>query len=246
MTPSRTPADLAELLTTVERELSSLDSGDAVLAALTRLAVEQVDGAEYAGITQGRGGRFTSAVPTDPLVEHVDKIQYELGSGPCVDSVLQARVFRADDLRTDPRWPEFGRQASEATGVLSMLAIRLFLESDPAMIAGLNMYATRAVAFGQDSENAAMVLATAGALTFSGVLAKEKAANLEIALRNSREIGIAIGVLMATHKLTREQGFDLLRIASQATHRKLRDIATEVADTGALPQIIPRPKQDAG
>lgn len=39
---------------------------------------------------------------------------------------------------------------------------------------------------------------------------------------------------MATHKVTREQAFDMLRIASQNSHRKLRDIAVEVADTGTL------------
>jgi hypothetical protein len=39
---------------------------------------------------------------------------------------------------------------------------------------------------------------------------------------------------MTQHKFTREQAFDLLRIASQHTHRKLAAIAVEVADTGTL------------
>ena len=39
---------------------------------------------------------------------------------------------------------------------------------------------------------------------------------------------------MARHQLSREQAFDALRIASQNTNKKLRDIAVEVGDTGVL------------
>jgi hypothetical protein len=39
---------------------------------------------------------------------------------------------------------------------------------------------------------------------------------------------------MTRYGLTRDQAFDLLRIASQHRNRKLSDIATEVAETGAL------------
>jgi hypothetical protein len=58
--------------------------------------------------------------------------------------------------------------------------------------------------------------------------------NLELALSSSREIGIAMGILMSTHKIRSDQGFDLLRRVSQRTHRKLHDIALDVATTGAI------------
>lgn len=61
-----------------------------------------------------------------------------------------------------------------------------------------------------------------------------RATNLETALASNREIGQAIGVLMATHKLTSEQAFGLLRVASQNSNRKLRDIAEDVVQTGVL------------
>jgi hypothetical protein len=41
-----------------------------------------------------------------------------------------------------------------------------------------------------------------------------------------------MGVLMNRHKISRSQAFDLLRVASQNTNRKLADIAFDVADTG--------------
>jgi AmiR/NasT family two-component response regulator len=54
------------------------------------------------------------------------------------------------------------------------------------------------------------------------------------ALQSNRDIGAALGVLMARMLVTREQAFDLMRIASQRTNRKLRDIAADVLDTGTL------------
>ena len=58
--------------------------------------------------------------------------------------------------------------------------------------------------------------------------------NLEQALISNREIGVAIGVLTARHLMTQQQAFDLLRMASQRTHRKLRDVARDVAETGDI------------
>ncbi|MCW2658134.1 MAG: hypothetical protein JWR06_2327, partial [Jatrophihabitans sp.] len=56
-------------------------------------------------------------------------------------------------------------------------------------------------------------------------------------LASNRDIGVAIGVLMGLHRVTREQAFDLLRVASQGKHRKLADVARDVADTGSLDLI---------
>lgn len=211
----------------------------AALAALVEVAAQRVDGAEYAGVTVGRDGdRFATVAASADLVHRCDQIQYDLGSGPCVDAVLAGSVFNAADLRTDARWPEFGRRCVDATGILSMLSIRLFIESDADLIAGLNMYSHTPGAFDEISESVANLLATHGALAVAKAAAEEKARNLERALKNSRDIGCAMGVLMASHKITRQQAFDLLRMASQHSHRKLAEIAVEVADTGALPAGI--------
>jgi hypothetical protein len=69
---------------------------------------------------------------------------------------------------------------------------------------------------------------------------RDKAAHLQVALVTNREIGQAIGILMSTYKLTSEQGFDLLRMTSQHTHRKLREVAAEVCETGMLELPPPR------
>lgn len=56
-------------------------------------------------------------------------------------------------------------------------------------------------------------------------------------MQSSREIGVAIGILVEHHKITAEQAFDLLRVASQRGHRKLRDVASDLVHTGELPRL---------
>jgi AmiR/NasT family two-component response regulator len=65
--------------------------------------------------------------------------------------------------------------------------------------------------------------------------ADTEAAHLRRALDHSRDIGAAVGVLMALRKVTREEAFELLRRASQDQNRKLHQLALDVVITGELP-----------
>jgi hypothetical protein len=231
-------AELADTFTKMSAELATEDAPPQVLARLADVAARRVPGADYSGVTIGRqASDMATVAATADLVKQVDQIQYDLGSGPCVDAVVQDTVYNAADLRNEQRWPEFGRRAVEVRGIVSMLSIRLYLETDDEVIAGLNMYSHQPAAFDAASETVGLLLATHGALAVARAEHRRKANNLTIALKNSREIGIAMGVLMNAAKLTREQAFDLLRVASQHSHRKLADIASEVADTGVLPTL---------
>lgn len=71
-------------------------------------------------------------------------------------------------------------------------------------------------------------------LELDGIIDQTKIANLEVALASCRRIGAAMGVVMATRKVTEEQAFTMLRQASQDTHRKLRDVADDVLLTGTI------------
>lgn len=231
-------SELSTVFEDIDFRLYGHDDPNAVLDLLVGEAAARLPGADYAGITVGgQGHDFTTVAATDDIVLVADGIQYELGSGPCVDAVVKQSVFNAHDLRTDERWPEFSRRVVELTGITSMLSLRLYMEDERGLIAGLNLYSHQPDAFDEVSETIALLMATHGALAVSHAAAQRKVRNLERALQTRTEIGIAMGVLMATNKVTREQAFDLLRIASQHGHRKLAEIAQQVAETGALPTI---------
>jgi len=242
VTIDRSAAEVALLFDDIAAELRVAPDGNAALNTLTEAAVRRVDGADYAGITVGReGAEFHTLAATHQRVLACDKIQYELGSGPCVDAVVAESSYNATDLRSDFRWPEFGRRCVQLTGILSVLSIRIFLEADVEVMAGLNMYAHQPAAFDEESEAVAHILATHGALAVGKATAQAKVRNLIRALETSREIGMAMGILMATEKVTREQAFDILRLVSQRSHRKLAEIAALVAETGALPEQLGQP-----
>ncbi|GAB3060747.1 hypothetical protein GCM10027053_23660 [Intrasporangium mesophilum] len=74
-------------------------------------------------------------------------------------------------------------------------------------------------------------------LRAEGILSREQTSHLEEALRSSRKIGAAMGILMASRRVSEDEAFDILRKASQNTNRKLRVIAEEVARTGDIGQL---------
>jgi len=63
--------------------------------------------------------------------------------------------------------------------------------------------------------------------------------NLSSALKQSREISVAVGMLMERHNVSAQDAFELLRQHARATRRKTGDVAKDVA-TGTL-KLEPRP-----
>jgi predicted HTH domain antitoxin len=209
-------------------------SGDEAMSVLTSMSLKAVRGAEAAGITCVSDDGYESVAPTNDIARQVDQLQFDLGSGPCVDAAVQETILYAGDLRTDPRWPEFGRRTVEQTGVLSMISYRLLIEDDDDLSAALNLYSSKPDAFDEISQLAGLAASTYGAELVTSRRRQVEIENLKKALESNRDIGAAIGILMARHQLTRDQAFDLLRMASQGRHRKLADIAADVVDTGTI------------
>ena len=54
---------------------------------------------------------------------------------------------------------------------------------------------------------------------------------------------MAIGVLISLYKISEQQAFDLLRIASQNKHVKLHDVAEDVILTGAAQESPSAPRR---
>jgi len=204
------------------------------MEAITATTASILDTAEAVAISRGCDGKFETLAPTNELPPKVDAIQYELLSGPCVDAALQSTVFRTGDLENDDRWPEFGKRAAQEYDVHSMLAVRLFIEDSDDVIAGLNCYSTARDAFSERDQACAELIAIYSAAAVTAVTEAERSRNLRVALESNRQIGVALGILMGRYKITDDEAFSLMQMASQRTHRKLRDIAADVAQTGDL------------
>jgi hypothetical protein len=204
------------------------------LDELVKATLEQLPAASTVSVTVLRSGRFSTASSTDDLARKADALQYEIGSGPCVDAILDDNVYVTEDVARDERWARWGQRVSAELGLRSVLAYRLTLLDDSGAIAALNVYSERAGAFDDRAVGTGLVLATHGSLLVTAQLARDKAANLLRAMESNREIGVAMGILMHRHRLDRDQAFAVLRVASQDSNRKLADVARDVADTGIL------------
>jgi transcriptional regulator with GAF, ATPase, and Fis domain len=236
-------SDLAEVFADIARELHAAESVEKTNNLVTEAAVATVDGCDHAAISivRRRGGVETVAA-TDAVPPKVDALQYATGEGPCLGAMADHEIYLIDDLATDRRWPAFSGRAAEETGVRSMLSLRLFVQDDT--IGALNLYSRRPAAFDEHSSAVGAVLAAHAAIAMSSAREHERVDDLETALQSSREIGMALGVLMGRGNMTQDQAFTLLRRASQQLHRKLREIAAEVVDTGQLPERPQRERRD--
>ncbi|MGW5241767.1 ANTAR domain-containing protein [Monashia sp. NPDC004114] len=186
---------LAESFADIGAQVGARDAGP-TLQAVVDTAVERVSGTRWASITSLHKNTFSTVVSTGETARLADAIQYAVGSGPCVDAIVDDAIYRPHDLRQDVRWPEYGRRVSAELGIRSMVSYRLSVEVDDS-IDGLNLYSDEVDAFSDEAVMVGLMVATHGAVTAALVANRHKIDNLEQALRSSREIGMAMGVLMA-------------------------------------------------
>ncbi len=227
--------DVAERLRRLDESIAA--APEAPLQALVVAAHQQIPGASGVSITTLRRGEFTTDAASTPRALAADKIQYDLQSGPCLQATVLEDLYNPQDLRHDERWPEFGPRVSATLGINSCMSYQL---AGDRQRSSLNIYGDQPGMFYQDALITGLVFATHAVAVINHVNDVDAIDNLEKALDSNREIGIAIGIVMAHRKLTRDEAFNVLRVASQHSNRKLRDVATEVADTGALPSYTIR------
>ena len=231
--PSSETASLGAQFAEIAAVLAS-SRGDAIEPGrVVRFGARMLPGTEHCGLTLIRAQHQPRTIAaSDPLPEQVDALQYATGEGPCLDAASEGLEL-SGHLEQDDRWPVFGPRCVERTGVHSMLSVRLSVTGSD--LAALNFYTREPDAFGEDAVDAASVLAPFASLSVEHALRVQDTSNFEAALSSSRQIGTAIGIIMARRLVTSAEAFDLLRTASQALNRKLREVAAEVEETGELP-----------
>lgn len=229
-------------------ELSRMLMTDEGIADPSRLVALAAAAAPHAGhctLTLLDRSMATTLAATDDIAMRVDSLQYELGEGPCVQAAESEVVVLADDLAVDPRWPTFARRCVAETGVRSILGVRIPLTGPEQ--AAINLYAPIPSAFGELDVGVATIFASFAGFAVNQATKERDFAHFGAALTSSRQIGTAVGILMARRAVTEDEAFALLASASQHLNRKLRDVASDVVFTGELPpEPIRRPRDGRG
>ena len=210
---------LAEVFGDLAVEMQAQKGSSDTLQSIVEAAPKVVPGARWAGISLVQGTKIVSEVPTSRSVAELDQLQSDLNQGPCLTALREYHTVHIDDMRTETRWPDFGREAQQR-GMRSMLSFQLFVRSEN--LGALNLYSDEPGAFSEDSFLIGEILAQHAAVAMIGAAAETQ---FENALATRDVIGQAKGMLMQRDNLTGLQAFSLLTRASQQTNIKLVDVA---------------------
>jgi GAF domain-containing protein len=223
--------DLRESLAALARLSSgNLDLED-MLTRVAGFAVHAIPGADGAGLTLTERDRPDTIVSTAPFVAEIDTIQYDLGQGPCISAVAEARPLLSGSLGGDPRWPRFGGRIARL-GVHSVVSLPLI--TPDGVVGAMNVYARAKNAFDERAAELGMVFANPAAIAVQNghALAQTRrlAEQLQAALETRGIVDRAIGIILSRSGGTEVEAMNRLRELSQAEHRKLAVVARSIVD----------------
>jgi GAF domain-containing protein len=178
--------------------------------------------------------RIESAAFSDESVKRADLLQLELHEGPCLSAMAGGDHFRIDNTTTDERWPRWCAGVAEF-GIRSVISVWL-ANDDRKPVGSLLVYSHRTHAFDDEDVAIARILGAHAAIAVRRLRRDEA---VERAIDSRTLIGQAEGVIMAKYRVSADQAFAALTRCSQASNRKLRDIASEVVHVRGLPVLKP-------
>ena len=219
--------DVAASFAAAARAMQQPRSLPETLQTIVEVARDSVPGFDAVGIStvDKRGNAHTRAKAGD-LVDTLDAIQYSLGEGPCVETLLHgANVVTAPHIRHDQRWPRYIPRAVKE-GLRSQLAVRLFLD-DEGTVGGINFYSTVSEEIDPEAESTADLFAAHAAVALGTARERHE---LNDAMHSRKVIGQAIGIISERYGISEDPAFAFLVRASSHSNTKLRDIAQEIVD----------------
>ena len=133
-------------------------------------------------ISPGKDPRYVAA--SDDSALRFERLQTEMGEGPCVTAYETGAAVAVADLRTDPRFPKFSSSAVTA----GLLAVFTFpLRHGDLQMGALDLYRESAGGLGADAMKAAQTLADVAAAYLLNAQAR---AELQASSDRSREIAL--------------------------------------------------------
>lgn len=200
----------------------------AIHQALVHAAVDLIDGCDHASIMLAANGRFLTIAASDEIAAQVDALEREVGSGPCVDAIVEESFQLDSNIDDGTQWPELAKRLRAETPVRGMIGYRIL--ADQRKIGALNVFADVPGALTEESADQGAIVASFASVAFMTLSAKTQAETMRRGLDSNREIGKAIGLLMAAHKFTEDEAFDLLRTTSQNLNMKISTVARKVVE----------------
>ncbi len=218
-----------EVTSALERLTGTLGQEEELAVVLQRVcqqAVHAIPDAHMASVTLVRHDTPYTATSTADAARSIDQAQYDAGEGPCLEAARSGRVQRIKANEAARRWPQFTAAAGKVTAG-SYLSAPLFI--DQQYQGSLNLYGTGDEGFGALDAALLELYTTAAEAALRSAhrfhVAQATIGQLGTALDSRAVIDQAKGILMALHRISADQAFDLLVTQSQQQNVKLREAA---------------------
>ena len=226
---------LSQSLSAMASAILGEESLAATLDLVVSLAMSALPDLYGASVTLAATRQLKTLSATSQTVNDIDAQQYEARRGPCVEASATGIVQHAVGAVATERWPEFGA-ASAAQGIASVLSTPLTISE--RTIGALNLYGLAEDTFGESATRMASAFARHAAAVLSNAVsiadAEATNRNLAEALATRQIIGQAMGIIMARERCSTDRAFEVLRLASQRTNRKVREIAEQIVHSTEL------------
>jgi hypothetical protein len=226
--PSPFPPELLTTFRTMAEIVYSGESFDSVYEALCQHAVQLVDGCDHASLMLRRSGRVETVAASDDIALRIDELEKALNEGPCLDAIDEDEPDQhiCPDLTDGSQWPALAAKIMEETDVKGMAGFRL--RQGGKRVGALNVFSDTAGALTEHSLDQAIMLTAFASVALAALDSGEEATTLRRGLESNREIGKAIGLLMATHDIDDDRAFEMLAKVSQEMNVKVAEVAAQV------------------
>lgn len=188
--------------------------------------------ADHASIASDHRGRITTIAATSSVPAMVDTIRHEEQEGPILDAMRTGVTVRVDDLGSDSRWPRLGPRVAEEVDVRSLLSY--VMPVGESSHASLNVFAARPRAFTPEHESLMAIFGAIATATVRALRLQDDVENFKTALRTSRHIGVALGIVMTTQRRTLDDAWQVMLKESQNRNIKVSVLAETVIHTGGF------------
>ncbi|MBY6411484.1 GAF and ANTAR domain-containing protein [Rhodococcus sp. BP-252] len=226
MSNESSPADPRTVFSALADIVYRGTNADEIYTAICVAATLLVPGCDHASLMLVRRGTPVTVAASDHIARTIDDIERATGEGPCLDALSSETAQIEPDFLAPSAWPALGRGVVTRTPVRGAMGFRLML--DNKKVGALNLFSDTPNRFDSTVADDAIVLTAFAAVTVSAIMNGEEADTLRVGLESNREIGKAIGLLMATHNVTDDQAFEMLRKTSQDMNVKIAALAQSV------------------
>jgi GAF domain-containing protein len=231
--------ELSAALTRLQELLLDGPSATVAVSQLAEVARDLIPLAIGAGVTLiDTFGHSVSTAATDPGVEAVDRMQYELGEGPCLSAWDTVAFQRVEDTFTETRWPHWAAAAA-ASRVRSVLSAPLVYQNQET--GAMKVYAAEPEAFTDHEEQLLSLLAVAAATLLGATrdsrTAHQLASELQGAVAGRQAVQQAVGLLMERYDCDAETARARLLAAARRQQLPMPVLSVQVLHHADHPRV---------